>query len=367
MRLRFVLRFGLRCYFLGLIVVVLASCSAGTGSAPAPQSPQSSQRAVLETEKSSLFEGRPFQSLLPQGMHTDLSPGFAEPDAGSKTAVIASDIQTNDVYAFTSTGVLVATITGFMEPEGMALDASGNIYIANTYGGNVPVYESDYKTPKPALQDPNEYPGSVAVDAATGIVAVNNLLNGAQSKGSGNVSFYAKGTTSPCAKVFGDSQWDEVQASAFDAAGNLYVVGNTSPDSNGNVRVLVGIITSAGCDSKTKSLATLNAPRLTFPGGVSVTPKGKIVICDPLLAEVFTYNPPVKGSLGSPIATTQLVGANRPIAIAFNKSASDIWTAEPSGDVAAKYSYPSGGNPITQFTGPLIEPNGIAVTPLEQP
>jgi hypothetical protein len=145
----------------------------------------------------------------------------------------------------------------------------------------------------------------------------------------------------------------------------LYVVGNDS-----SVNILLGIVRNASC--KSKSITNLKAQQITYPGAVLVSPKGKIVISDPKLNKVFTYNPPVNGSLGAPIAITPLVGSYYGVVIAFNQSATDLWTANPGFNghpvKVPEYAYPAGGTavghlPATDF----VEPAGVAVKPPEEP
>jgi hypothetical protein len=285
----------------------------------------------------------------------DMSSGFADVDAAATAAIVVSDSGTNDVYAFSTKGKLVAKITGFSEPEGMAATKAGSFYVANTVASNVLLYENDYKTKIATLSDPSEYPIDVSYEATTGIVGVANV---SMSGGTGSVSFYAKGKTTPCVTV-GNPAWESVYFDAFDSRGDLFVDGVGTSG-----KALVGEVVG-GCQAKT--IATLNVgSAILDPGGIQVTKADDIAILDG--ASIRTYKPPVKGSLGTPIATTELNGASSPVSFAFTSTGKDLWTADAGLPGSEEYAYPAGGSPIATITGSgLTEPIGIVVTPIEVP
>jgi sugar lactone lactonase YvrE len=291
----------------------------------------------------------------------DLSAGFADPDAALKTAVVVSDLGLDTVNAYTPAGKLVATITGFDEPQGLAVDPAGNIYVVNTDKSNILVYKNDYKTRIATLKNPGELAIGVDVDTTTGLVGVTNAWT--VSTAPGSVVFYAKGMTSPCVTVK-NSTWERVYFGAFDKSGNFYVDGF---DADANV--LVGVVTG-GCKAKTiTTLSTAN--QLFFPGGVQVSATGKVAILDQQARTVYAYNPKLNGSLGSPVSTTLLDGANDPVSFAFTKGDRSLWEADPAFENpeprAIQFTYPAGKegpqHPIAGFNTPI----GIAVTPLATP
>jgi hypothetical protein len=284
----------------------------------------------------------------------DLSPGFVSPDA-FKAAVIVSDVGTNDVYAYSAAGKVVATLTGFSEPQGLASTKAGSFYIANTGDSNIPLYNSSFKKVT-TLKDPNQYPAGVSYEETSGAVAVTNIISTAG--GAGSVSFYAKGKTTPC-KTVSNSDWARIYFDAFNAKGTLFIDGE---DPNGDV--LVGEITG-GCNAKAiTTLKTSNA--IEFPGGVQVTKSGDIAIDDQEGYAVYTYKPPVKGSLGTPVSTTALSGASDPVTYAFTSTEKDLWTADAGLEAAEEYAYTAGGSPLKAESG-LTEPIGVATTPVEVP
>jgi len=304
-------------------------------------------------------QGPQTSSVLRPGVNVvsnpDLSAGFADVDAATKAAIIVSDAGTNDVYVYSTAGKLTATITGFNEPQGLGGDALGDLYVANTGNSDVLVYPNTYKKIKATLTDPGQSPVGVDV-TPTGVVGVTNIITTAG--GPGSVSFYAKGKTTPCVTV-ANANWGRVYFGAFDDAGNFYIDGETPSGA-----VIVGVVKG---ECKAKAITTLTtANTITFPGGVHVSPTDKIAIDDQSGAAIYTYNPPVKNALGTPVSTTPITGASDPVTFAFTKTAADVWTADAGLAESLEYKYPAGGSPVKTITG-FTQPIGVVVTPLEAP
>ncbi len=270
----------------------------------------------------------------------DHSVGFADPDAGSTAAVVVSDILANTVSVFSAKGKAVATITGFVEPQGLAGDKTGNIYIANTGSSNVVVYKKDYKTLVETLADVNQYPAGVSV-STKGLVAVTNLIS--TSNGAGSVSIYKAGATTPCVTI-SDTNFAKAYFDAFDAKGDLYVDGLNSLGA-----FVVGEIPAASCTSQAiTSLTTGNS--VGFPGGIEVTKSGEVAIDDQAAGSIYTYNTPVAGSLGTPVTTTPLTGAGDAVTFSFTSTLKTVWDADGDG-TANSFAYPAGGSPISTIRG----------------
>jgi len=287
-----------------------------------------------------------------------LSKGFATVDAGTVGAVIVSDAGTNDVDVYTTTGKLTATITGFSEPQGLAMapDPAGLLYVADTANSNILAYKRDYKTLAATLNDSGQFPAGVAYDYTNSIVGVTNIISTAG--GPGSVSFYKKGATTPCVTV-ANSDWARVYFGAFDDTGNFYIDGE---DPNG--LVLVGEVTG---ECKAKAITTLTtANAISFPGGIQVTKEDKIAIDDQLGAAIYSYNPPVGGALGSPIATTPLTGSSDPVTVALTKYNEHVWTADAGLASSLEFAFPAGGSPSQTISG-LVQPIGVALTPVALP
>src|SRR5579871_5813373 len=82
---------------------------------------------------------------------------------------------------------------GFVQAQGIAVDANENLYVVDTGSSNVFVFKPPY-TGKPfkTYKDPNEYPVGVAV--CKGYVAVTNIFS--TTGGAGSVTIYRDGKAS---------------------------------------------------------------------------------------------------------------------------------------------------------------------------
>jgi hypothetical protein len=265
------------------------------------------------------------------------------------------DYVSNDVGIFTKTGKLIATLTGFNDPDGLAVDTSGNLYVVDFRNERVQVYAAPYHGSPTTLVDPGQMPLGVAVDRV-GTVAVANIFSTA---GQPNVSFYAKGATSPTNTV-SNAAFAEIYLDAFDARGNLYLTGIDSGDNT-----LLGVVWGGIKGKAIKILTTANT--ISFPGAVQVTTKGLIAIEDLSGPTIYTYNPPNRktGSLGKPVATTQLQNAGD---FAFKRSNAFVFVANGYDDSVDEYAYPAGGSPVKTFRLPSgTSPVDMAVYPPEIP
>lgn len=282
---------------------------------------------------------------------------------------IVSDSLNNVVSVFNAGGRATAHITaGISQPTGIATDAAEQLYIANSGGGNILVYAKPYTSVTLTLADTVGAPVSVAV-SGSGVVGV---MNGGLDDASGNVSFYAKGSATPCVTV-ANNVGLYPQHGAFDAAGNLFVLGNHLV--KGRTVPFVAEI-SGGCSAT--SIAMLRIGNvLATPTAIQVR-RGNVLIMDepvenqgPVLAiidpVIYTYGPPANGSLGSPLIVTKLTQGLTPAAFVLSKNGNRVWTVH-SGLAAGRieYTYPA-GRFITSKNqtagGGLFTPGGIAVNP----
>lgn len=147
-------------------------------------------------------------------------------------------------------------------PPGAAPHAGfngGDLYVANSSASNVLVFSSTRKGPMgpvAILGDSGQYPDDVAVSLDRGLVAVSNQI--AVPFGSGSVSIYANGATSPTStlSVPGDVEGMGV---AFDRAGNCYWSLNTLEPHGGQ------IVEFSRCAGKAKTIIT----GLGYAGGIA--------------------------------------------------------------------------------------------------
>ena len=215
-----------------------------------------------------------------------------------------------------------AQLTGFSQPQGLALDTAGNLYVADTGNSRIQVYAAGFKGTPTTINDPGESPASVAIDS-NGNLGVTNILT--TSGGAGSVSFFNKGGT--LLSTLSNADFAKVIFDAFDEKGNLFIDGT-----NASGAFVAGEIVGGVSGKAISILTTGNS--VGYPGGIAISSKGKIAVDDQENIEIFTYKPPVNGSLGMPIATTPLTGAGDPISFAFTRTDKNIWVADAAGGLS---------------------------------
>ena len=272
----------------------------------------------------------------------------------SGTKIFVSDALNNAVDIYNTSGKQLGQITGFIEPQGLAADAKGNLYVADTANSRIQIYAPPYTGTPTTLGDPGQYPVDVAVLNNGEYVAVTNIIS--TSGGPGSVTLYKKGKA---VKTISSSSWARVYFNGFDAKGNLYVDGENSAGST-----VVGEIAKLTTGGKTLRTLTYNGT-IGFPGAVVVTTASKIAIADQVAATIYTYNPPKHGSLGNPIHTTPLTGSGDAAAFAFTKNNKDLWTSDAASVDLAEFAYPAGGSPLKTFA--VTGGGGIALVPAQVP
>jgi hypothetical protein len=270
------------------------------------------------------------------------------------TEVFVSDAVNNVVNIYNTKGKQLGQLTGFSEPQGLASDTKKNLYVADTANSRVQIYASPYKKAK-TLSDPSQYPAGVAQFNNGKVVGVTNIIS--TSGGPGSVTIYKNGKAGA---AISSTDFARVYFDAFDAKGNLYIDGE-----NSNGGVVVGVIEKAATTGKKiTTLTTGNS--ITFPGGIQVSLKGQIIIDDQEGEAAYTYKAPVKGSLGSPVATTAFTGASDPVTFAISSTDKDVWTADAGLAQSNEYAYPKGGSPVDSISVSGGEPIGVAVTPAQK-
>lgn len=282
------------------------------------------------------------------------SSGIAGRASSSSVLLYISDLESFDVFIYRLPALkLVGKLTGFFEPEGECSDANGNIWIANTGYQQMLEFKPGDRKPIATLSDPLGYPGSCAIDARTGNLAVTNVWG---NSGTGNLIVFPHAGGTPT--VYVNPSQSAYYFDGYDAAGNLYV------DGKGGKGVYSLSVLARG----KKKLATVrvNGGTIYAPGSV-LWNGSTLVLGDQQCKNTKTsclYQATVSGtsvSLGSEIPlsgscdvaqvalySNQLYGGNYAYCTK-GKGSTDTW------------AYPAGGKPLDSVGG-VHQPLGAAIS-----
>ncbi len=199
------------------------------------------------------------------------------------------------------------------------------------------------------LSDAGQYPVGVSTFDNGKFVAVTNIID--TSANPGSVTIYKNGVQGP---TITDPSIQEAYFCGFDNSGNLYF-DYRKPDFS----VGIGVIANVSKKGVTFTELT-TAQTIQYPGGVEAA-KRNVAVLDQLAQTIYTFAPPVAGSLGAPIDTTVLNGVGDPVTFWFGPNFKDVWIGDAENGDAADYRYPAGGSALSDISIPSSQPIGVAV------
>lgn len=280
----------------------------------------------------------------------------------------------------------------FFNPLGMAVDGSGNIYVADAgdhtvkeiSGGNVSVIAGESGQAGmttfagSATSSKFIYPTAVAVDSGGNVYFVDQGADAVYKVSGGNVSVVAgiPGTAGSLnASTGAGATFDGPQGIAVDGSGNVYVSDTNNSvirkiSATGVVSTLAG---SAGVTGTTDGSSAL----FNFPGGIVFDPKsGNLYVADYDNSTIRSVNPStgavttVAGTAGTTGSTNGAATAgalfNHPAAVAVDGNG-NVYVMDTSNQVVREIS----AGAVTTVAGSLtgghtaalfFYPQGIAVT-----
>ncbi len=343
--------------------------------------PLGTSTGPLDEAPSATISGSNTGLVYPQGIALDSSGNIYVGDWYA-ASVFVYPAGTNGNIAPSSATISTTMTTGLSEPEGIALDSSGNIYSADCpacygYSGipSVFVYSAGSNgntAPTASISGTDtglNYPYGIAVDSSGNVYLADEGTLG-QDGGSipPSVFVYAAGShgnVAPTVTISGtDTGLDTPYGIAVDSSGNIYVADDGDESCDGTESVYVYPAKTGG---NVAPIATIggSSTGLCYPSGIAVDFGGKIYVADNGATSVFVY-PALGSSTGplneAPIATISgnSTGLSEPIGIAVDSSG-NIYVAD-NGEIFVPgnvfvFSAGSHGNvaPTATISGPLTE------------
>ena len=286
-------------------------------------------------------------TVATRALHASLRASYrhAAPFLHTARALLALFLLASGSLAFAQTASFNYAITtmggGFGSPDGVAVDGSGNVYVAD-YGNNA-VKEMPAGCASSScvttLGGGFGYAGSVAVDGSGNVYIADYDNNAVKEMPAGCAS-------SSCVTSLGGG-FGHPSGVAVDGSGNVYV----ADIYNDTVKEM-----PAGCASS--NCVTALGGGFGGPFGVAVDGSGNVYVAD-------TYNDTVKempaGCASSSCVTTLGGGFNWPYGVAVDGSGS-VYVAD-EGNSAVK-EMPAGctsSSCVTSLGGGFGDPRGVAV------
>jgi DNA-binding beta-propeller fold protein YncE len=296
--------------------------------------------------------------------NSDLVVVYASSSVGTPSAIINSEFAGTD--------------NGMSEPNGIALDNAGNIYVTNRSSNslttNTSINPAIYSAGTGAIGVPfaasfktNYFltPSGIALDSGQNVYLV--------SGGSGVVQIFSSLNSglSLLGSLHGDTtQMNNPAGIALDASGNIYVT-NDAGDILGD-RVTIYPEGSTGNQPPSSVIEGPNTG-LAFPGGIAIDLTGNIYVANEATDSVTVYAPGADGNV-TPTATISgsNTGLETPSAVAVDSSGLIYVSNEGGfeGDNVSVTVYAAGstGNatPAVTIAGSatqLARPRGIAIIP----
>jgi sugar lactone lactonase YvrE len=328
----------------------------------------------------------------PQGIALDSSDDIYVADTSS---VLVYPAGSKGNAAPSSATISTTMTTGLGWPQGIALDSSGKIYVADdgpgaSGPGSVFVYPAGSKAnaaPTATISGTNtglSYPQGIALDSSSNIYVAD--------EGAVSVFVYSagsKGNVAPTTTISGsNTELDTPEGIVVDSSLNIYVADDGDGSCDGTESVYVYPLGSNGNAAPSATISGGNTG-LCYPYGIALDSSGNIYVADEGAASVFVYPPlaslPKQPNYPNvtPIATISgnNTGLSGPYGIALDSSG-NIYVADFSAN--SVFTYPALGGtgwvagtpatysvtPTATISGPLTElgePQFIAVQPAVAP
>jgi hypothetical protein len=317
-------------------IVLLTACSGSSMS----QSPINPPPATTTAAGAHAFPAHSFAAKPAVNTH----PGWISQQARlSRQLIYVADGVANQVLLYPvgnpSPSPIGALTYGVSEPEGMWVDGSGDLWVANT--GNNTVEAFRHNQTKPYLIINQSHPGDDYGDTAD--VVLDRYGNAWVAGLTGIVTEYAHDTTTPVETI--TSGLNEAIGMTFDSKGYLYVT-NINPFTNGQVFKF-----APGWTTGYTAPYLFPAPRI---GGILFDSHHNTYIADQSDNVIQIY------AHGSNIPTSTISnGILHPCYIAFDKYY-NLYVQDYYNNNVTVYAY-GGSSPIATISTGLQSAYGVTV------
>jgi DNA-binding beta-propeller fold protein YncE len=244
--------------------------------------------------------------------------GGTVPPAGAQVLYVANE-QSAIVYLFSPSGKNqkpIGTITGFYQPEGMAVDGNGDLYVADSQSptGSVFVFHAGQTTPYLTLTSVTNCCFGVAVDSQGNVY-------GADSNAAGPAAIYvwAAGSTTPTSTL----------TPAFNASAHYVAV-----DAAGDVFASDGVSEIDEFPAGSTTPIVLRTDQ-TNAEGLALDGSQNLVVANAGVGFKI-YAPPYTGKLSK-----ELKFKHNVYALALNSTDSALWYADITNGYATQLTYPA--------------------------
>jgi sugar lactone lactonase YvrE len=219
--------------------------------------------------------------------------------------VYVADEYNNLVRKITSGGVVTTFASGFFYPTGVAVDASGNIYVADSVNQIVWEFNSSGSVITSSSSGFSSSPIGVAVDSSGNVYVTEGQANIIQkgTLGSSFTTFAGSGSPGLANGTGTAASFNSPAGIAVDSSGNVYVADGTNNEirkitSSGVVTTLAGagpLVTGA-------TNGTGTAASFSNPWGMTVDSSGNVYVAD-------SYNSLIRKITSTGVVTTLAGGA----------------------------------------------------------
>jgi hypothetical protein len=299
--------------------------------------PPATNASVPSVERTAVRSGHPRAHV-----------SYIEPNAKDGALLYIADYVASvvQIYSYPSAKP-VGMLGGLSHPEGMCVDASANVWIANAGSSQITEYAHGATKPTKTLNDPGYFPVSCAVNPKTGDLIVGNVFS-TRNSGPGSLAVYKNAGGTPTLYDTRSAGFYSIYFLAFDPAGNLFFDGTDAQPSDGQF-----VYGEVAKNSQTVKALALTGASIGFPGNVQWDGK-EITVGDQDGSLIYR----TKGA-----KITGVTALSGPLdVVGYWIDGKTVIAPDTENANAGYFPYPSGG-PATKLLTGFSDPIAAVVSP----